>query len=168
MPVESFLDIMLVGSSNKAAYALAEGLVGNLGEKGFVGLMNKKAKEWGLSDTFFADPTGLSPKNVSTSNNLAKLAEYILKNYSKIADISSMKEINLPIFGTVTNTDQLVGEVPEIICSKTGFTEIAKGCLLLVINNKKNNDYFINVVLGADDRFAEMEKIINWANLTCN
>ena len=164
MPVESFLNIMLIGSSNKSAYALAE----LIGEKNFVDLMNQKAKYLGLENTFFADPTGLKSQNISTAKDLIKLAEHILKNYPKIADISKEKEFYVPGFGTVTNTDQLLGEISDVVCSKTGFTTQAKGCLLLVVDNPKNNNYLINVVLGADDRFSEMKKIINWSNSICN
>lgn len=164
MPVESFLEIMLVESSNKSAYALSE----LMGEPEFVALMNKKAKELGLFNTFFDDPTGLSSKNISTSSDLSKLAEYILKNYPKIVDISRTKELNVPNFGKIINTDQLLGEIPEAVCSKTGFTTDAKGCLLLVVYNSKNNNYLINVILGADDRFSEMRKLINWSSAVCN
>lgn len=165
LPIKSFLEIMLVESSNKAAYALSE----LIGEEKFVGLMNKKAKELGLQNTFFTDPTGLSSQDVSTANDLAKLAEYILKsnNYSKIAEISGEKELFVPGFGNIVNTDQLLGEIPDIVCSKTGFTTAAKGCLLLVINNAKNNNYLINVILGADDRFFEMRKLINYSSGIC-
>jgi D-alanyl-D-alanine carboxypeptidase (penicillin-binding protein 5/6) len=163
-PVENFLEIMLVESSNKSAYALSE----LMGEQEFVNLMNKKAKEIGLENTFFVDPTGLSYEDVSTAEDLAKLAEYILKNYPKIGDISKSKEFYVPGFGQVQNTDQLLGEIPDAVCSKTGFTDQAKGCLLLVVNNTPNNDYLINVVLGADDRFAETKKLINWSSQICN
>ena len=168
MPAENFLEIMLVESSNKSAYALSEGPGSTPGEEAFVGLMNQKAKEIGLENTFFADPTGLSPQNVSTADDLVKLAEYILKNYPRIADISRVKEFYVPGFGEVSNTDQLLGEIPEIVCSKTGFTTQAKGCLLLVMNNPKDNGYLINVILGADDRFSEMKQLIDWQNAFCN
>lgn len=164
MPIENFLGIMLIKSSNKSAYALSE----LMGEQKFVNLMNKKAFDIGLINTYFADPTGLSSRNISTAFDLTKLAEYILKNYPKIASISMIKELDIPNFGKFENTDQLLLEVPEIVCSKTGFTTEAKGCLLLVINNPKNNNFIINVVLGADDRFTEMKKLINWSNAICN
>ena len=96
------------------------------------------------------------------------VAEYILKNYPKIADISRVKEFYVPGFGNVENTDQLLGEIPETLCSKTGFTTEAKGCLLLVVNNSKNNDYLINVVLGSDDRFQDMKNLISASNAMCN
>ncbi len=164
MTVNSFLEIMLIESSNKSAYTLSE-LVGT--DK-FIELMNKKAKEMGLRNTFFVDPSGLSSGNVSTAKDLAKLAEYILINYPKIGEITREKNIYIIGFGYVTNTDELLGEIPEIVCSKTGFTTQAKGCLLLAINNLKNKDYFINVVLGADNRFLEMKKLINKSAAVCN
>lgn len=167
MSVESLLDIMIVESSNKSAYALAEGPQGKPGEQKFVQLMNQKASDLGLSNTVFVDPTGLSPYNVSTAEDLARLAEYILKNYPKIANISKVKNFYVPNFGYITNTDQLLDNVPGVACSKTGFTTAAKGCLLLVMNNLKNNDYLINIILGADDRFAEMKKIVDWQMPVC-
>lgn len=162
--VENLLKIMLVGSSNKSAYALAE----QLGIEKFVGKMNEKAKKLGMKNTRYADPTGLSSQNISTANDLVKLSKNILKNYPKIAQISRIQQLSVPGFGTITNTDQLLGEIPEVVCSKTGFTTQAKGCLLLVISNKDSGDYLINVVLGADDRFSEMRKIINWSSEVCN
>lgn len=162
LTVESFLDLMMIESSNKSAYALSE-LIGN-GK--FVGLMNDKAKQIGLYNTVFVDPTGLSSQDVSTAGDLAKLTEYIIKNYPKIADISKAKELLIPGFGKAENTDQLLGEIPEIVCGKTGFTTEAKGCLILATKNQKDNSYFINVILGADDRFAEMKKLVN-LNVSC-
>ena len=168
LTVENLLRIMIVGSSNKSAYALAEGGRGKIGVKEFIDLMNKKAGSLGLKNTFFADPTGLSSENISTASDLAKLAEYILINYPEIAEISRIEELYVPEFGKISNTDLLLGEVPEIVCSKTGFTLAAKGCLLVVLNKPGSNNYLINVVLGADDRFAEMRKIISWFNKSCN
>lgn len=160
MPVQSFLQIMLVGSSNKAAYALAE----KIGTESFVKLMNQKSKDLYLENTFFADPTGLSQFNVSTASDLTKLAEHILKNYPAILKISRAKQLYVQGFGDVVNTDDLLGEVPDVVCSKTGFTKEAKGCLLLITANPEKGNYLINVVLGAEDRFGEMKQIIDLAS----
>ena len=170
MSVESFLDIMLIESSNKSAYALSEGPNGYPGTENFINLMNQKAKAIGMQNTIFVDPTGLSYEDISTAKDLAILAEYILrnKNYSKISDISKREILYVPGFGDVKNTNELLREIPNIICGKTGFTTIAKGCLLLVIDNPQTNDYSINVILGADDRFTEMKKIINGSSTTCS
>jgi D-alanyl-D-alanine carboxypeptidase len=130
--------------------------------------MNLKAKKIGLKNTFFADPTGLSAQNVSTVNDLMTLAKYILKNYPEIAQITTIKNYELDNLGKITNTNQLLTDVPEIIFSKTGFTNYANGCLLIAINNLENNNYLINIILGADDRFLEMKKLINWKNISDN
>jgi len=162
--VDEILHIMLIESSNKAAYALAE----QIGENNFVLLMNQKAQLLGLENTFFADPTGLSPKNVSSANDLVVLIKYILVNYPKIAEISTINSYELENFGTISNTNYLFNEFPNIILSKTGFTNYANGCLVSVLPNSQENDYIINIVLGADDRFLEMRKLINWKNIIQN
>jgi D-alanyl-D-alanine carboxypeptidase len=157
MAVKNLLEVMLIKSSNKAAYALSE----LMGQEKFIELMNKKAKEIDMTSTVFVDSTGLSSQNVSAARDLIKLTNHILKNYPKIADISSSKEFFIEGLGVMENTDQLLNEMPEIVYSKTGFTTEAKGCLLLAIKDLKNDGYFINVILGADDRFLEMKKLIN-------
>lgn len=161
LTIEEYLDIMLIESSNKAAVTLAE----KIGTKNFVALMNEKVKLIGLSNTYFEDPSGISEKNYSTSYDLSILAEYVLKNYPKIVDISRIQELDVLDFGKITNTNQLLGQIPEIIGGKTGFTTAARGCLLLVVKNIESNDYLIYVVLGSEDRFLEIKNIIDWTNL---
>ena len=158
------LYITLVESSNKSAYALAE----QMGVEKFVALMNQRASQLGMKNTFYADPTGLSAENVSTATDLVKLIKYIVKNYPEISQISRTKEYEVPNFGKITNTNQLLGEMPQIVCGKTGFTTVAKGCLILVTNSQNSSNLIINVILGSDDRFLEMKKMVDWSNATCN
>src|SRR5256885_9128694 len=63
--------IALMASENRAAAALGRSYPG--GTQAFVAAMNKMAAELGMSDTRFVDPTGLSPQNVSSAHDLAKL-----------------------------------------------------------------------------------------------
>jgi D-alanyl-D-alanine carboxypeptidase len=164
LSAKALLQIMIVGSSNKAASALSE----QFSQEKFVDLMNEKARSLGLVNTIFVDSTGLSPQNVSTAKDLLKLAEYVIRNYPELAEISRIKELYVSGVGLIVNTNQILGSFPEVVCSKTGFTAAAKGCLLLVTSNLKSGDYLINIILGADDRFSEMEKLVNWSNETCN
>lgn len=160
--VSDFLHMMIIGSCNKSALALSE----KMGEEKFITLMNQKAKEIGMLDTSFVEPAGLSEKNYSTAEDLVALVKYILSEskYSKIIDISRQKEFYSEESGVFENTNQLLVELPDIIGGKTGFTEEAKGCLILIIYNEKSNDYVIDIILGSDDRFLEMKKIINHIN----
>lgn len=78
--VGDLLYAMLLESSNDAAEILAE----HLGRPAFLDLMNKKAEELGMTNTFFEDPSGLSPRNVSTAEDLFLLAEDIRAHYPEI------------------------------------------------------------------------------------
>ena len=159
--VTELLYFSLIRSSNKAAYALSE----QIGQEVFVDLMNKKAAEAGLQNTFFKDPTGLSPENVSTAKDLQKFAEYIIKHYPEVINITRTKKLNLPNLGEIENTNEILGEIPDIMGGKTGFTKEAGGCMLLIRKNLSTGGFFIYVILGSDDRFAEMRKLIMLSNL---
>ena len=173
LSVENLLHIMLLESSNDAAFALTT----PIGEGGFVGLMNFYAKNVGLGNTQFVNSSGLEPddpkepKNFSTTIDLAKLAKYILENYPQIFEITSKQHYEvLKPDGFVhhfipQNTNKLLGEIPKIIGGKTGWSPEAKGCLLLILKNPKGNSYFINVILGSNDRFGEMRKIVDILNI---
>lgn len=168
LSVENLLHIMLIESSNDAAFALTT----PIGEEGFVGLMNFYAKNLGLENTQFVNSSGLEPddskepKNLSTTTDLAKLAKYILENYPQIFEITSKQyyEVLKPD-GFVhhfipKNINELLGEIPEIIGGKTGWALEAGGCLLLVLKGLQKDSYYIAVILGSNDRFSEMRKII--------
>ena len=169
LSVENLLYIMLLESSNDAAFALTIPIE----EKNFIELMNFYAEKIGLNSTSFVNPTGLEPddprepKNYSSAQDLSELAEYILRRYSRIFEFTnnqSRKIINED--GSIhhiisENTNKLLLEVPEIIGGKTGWTPQAGGCLLIVLKDPENSDYYINVILGSEDRFTEMLKIIN-------
>lgn len=169
--VKYLLYPLLMESSNDAAFALANDYDG-IAEREFVGLMNQDAESLGLTDTLFFNPSGLDPEkpdrniNVSTASNLAKLAKGLLGEYL-LWEILSTPKIN--IYGQeLFNTNELLGKFPGIIGGKTGYTEKAQGCFILVIEAPKGKGYIINVILGANDRFQEMEKLINWLNQAYN
>jgi len=160
--IHELLNLMFFFSSNDAAYALAE----QIGVENFVDKMNQKAKEIGLENTHFSNPTGLDPENLkwslenkdyfnySTAKDLILLGKYILKNYPLIFEFSDLR-----------NKIQLL-ENQYLIGMKTGYTNEAGGCIFLVFSNDKG-DYFLNVILGAksrEERFLQMQKLVDWIN----
>ena len=68
---DELLLLALMASENRAASALARTYPG--GTDAFVRAMNAKAQTLGMRDTRFTDPTGLSPENVSSARDLARL-----------------------------------------------------------------------------------------------
>jgi D-alanyl-D-alanine carboxypeptidase (penicillin-binding protein 5/6) len=169
LPVEYLLYPLLMESSNDAAFALANDYEG-MNRKEFVNLMNLEAQKLNLQNTHFFNVTGLDTEesgtemNYSTAADLARLAKELLKD-PLIWKILSTPKFDL--YGPeLVNTNELLGEVPGIIGGKTGYTELAKGCFLLVLEAPKGHGYVVNVILGAGNgsyRFLEMEKLIDWA-----
>ncbi len=164
--LDDLFKIMLVSSNNIAASALAEHTSGN--ENNFVDLMNKKAKELGLKDTVFYNPTGLDQENenVSTAYDIAQLVDYSLDKpliweYSKIQN-ATLNSLDGKIIHRIKNTNLLVGKLENIIGGKTGFTDEAGGCLVLIAFNPEKKSRIITVVLNANDRFLQTEKLMNW------
>ena len=172
VPVKELLSMALIESSNDAAYALATPNIQTerLEEKSFVDLMNLEAyHNVGLNPetTHFINPTGLDPKdssqitNHSTSEDLVKLAKHLIKYKPEILEILSQKE-NGDFSYTLENTNKLLGEIEGIIGGKTGYTDRARGCLILILEGPRKNTFLINVILGSENRFKEMEQLINW------
>jgi len=171
-PVKYLLYPLLMESSNDAAFSLANDYDGMTEEK-LVRLMNLKAQELNLKDTYFVNPSGLDPEenkletdiNYSTANDLAKLTKELLKK-PLIWEILSTPRYNL--YGPeLLNTNYLLGEVPGIVGGKTGYTDMAQGCMILVTLAPKNAGFLINVILGTNGkngRFEEMKKLVNWLN----
>lgn len=161
------LYIMLMESSNDAAIALAETVKKNKNID-FIDLMNEKAKELNLRNTSFSDPSGYNSDNVSTIRDIVKLIKY---SFSQpiIWKILKTPEIDLSSYDGkikhhLVNTDKLLNRMPEIVGGKTGYTLEAQGCLVLVIEQSKSQEYLITVVLGAQERFLETEKLVDWVN----
>jgi D-alanyl-D-alanine carboxypeptidase len=165
--IKDLLYFLLVASNNTAANALSQ----LKGEKEFVSLMNIKAKKLKMSKTVFFNPTGIDPDypekkvNLSTAKDLIKLGKEILKDPFLI-EILATKEIDIYSRNNLTpyklvNTNELLGKISDVIVGKTGWTPLAKDCLLLITKAPKKG-VIISVVLGSNNRFEETKKLIEW------
>lgn len=174
LKVKELIPIMLIESSNDAAFALTK----VIGEAGFLDLMNFKAKELGLLQTHFYNPTGVDPEaynmpqdqiNYSTANDIAKLTKNLIFNQPEFLKIVSQKEYLLfkeeKLVSTLKNTNELLGEIPEVIGGKTGTTDRAGQCLMVImkLNNSNENEYAIAVILNSKNRFDDMKTFLNCA-----
>ncbi|MBU3923212.1 serine hydrolase [Patescibacteria group bacterium] len=160
LKVKDLLHIMLIESSNDAATALV--LDGHIGYKEFIDLMNQKAKDLNLKNTYFIDPAGLSSQNISSVIDLANLTQYTL-NYPILWNILETSEIQIysidnKFVHSLKSTNILLDMVN---IGKTGYTNEAKGCMLTASNIQDN--YLITVVLGSDQREEDTKTLITWA-----
>ncbi|MBI2594909.1 MAG: D-alanyl-D-alanine carboxypeptidase, partial [Candidatus Colwellbacteria bacterium] len=88
---DDLIKAMLIVSSNDAA----EALVGHYGQEKFIAEMNRLAAAAGMSNTVFADATGLSARNISTANDLNRLVQFIWSEDPKIFAITRLSTVNI-------------------------------------------------------------------------
>jgi len=162
LSVKNLLYISLIESSNRASYALSE----VIGPDEFIGKMNETSQRIGLTNTRFVDSSGLDEGSYSTSEDLIKLTKYLYENYPLFGEIISLKSFNLylpngKLHHKLLNTNKFLGQIDGLLGGKTGWTSLAKGCFMIIIKDSQDKNYSIYVVLGAEDRFLEMGKIIN-------
>ncbi|MEQ1879518.1 MAG: serine hydrolase [Burkholderiales bacterium] len=130
------LKLALMASENRAAAALGRNYPG--GTEAFVREMNRRAEELGMNDTRFADATGLTPHNVSTAADLAKLAE-AAHNYPLIREYTTSNSFRLESEDQrrgrtlqFVNSNRLIKSNSwEIGLSKTGYISEAGRCLVM-------------------------------------
>ncbi|MDP3057123.1 MAG: serine hydrolase [bacterium] len=171
--VGDLLKIMLIASSNGAARAIAEDITkkNNSKEQGiryFVGLMNNFAEKEGLTGTHFTNPDGVDERdNYSTAKDVVTLSRGLLNDYPEIFSITIIDKINIRSADGkndhfIKNTNKLLGNLPGIIGGKTGYTDEAGESLLLVVEDSTRQHRIVAVVIGANGRFSEMEKLVKW------
>lgn len=161
-----FKDILyglLVYSANDAAETIAANYPG--GRDNFVAAMNVKAKELSLTNSHFANPSGLEEGyHVSTARDLVRVAETAMKN-TTFAKVVATKEIVVTsvdgkIKHDLTNINQLLGKVDGVLGVKTGWTENARENLVTYID--RDNKKVMIALLGSQDRFGETKELIDW------
>ena len=161
---DELLLLALMSSENRAAAALGRTHPG--GTQAFVAAMNAKAVALGMGDSRFVDPTGLSPDNVSSARDLAKLVR-AAHDYPLIRDYSTRERATVRVYGrpqAFRNTNGLVRSSRwEIGLSKTGYISEAGRCLVMRVHLASKD--LIVVLLdswGRHSRVGDANRIRRW------
>jgi D-alanyl-D-alanine carboxypeptidase (penicillin-binding protein 5/6) len=120
------LQALLLPSANNVAQILAAWDAGSV--DAFVAKMNATAASLGLAATHYTDPSGLAPSTMSTATDQTLLAERALR-IPAFAEIVAEPTATLPVAGTVTNWNSLLG-ADGVFGVKTGSTAEAGGNLV--------------------------------------
>lgn len=171
---------LMLRSGNDAALMIAKYVGGSVDN--FVNMMNDKAKEIGMENTTFNNPSGLDGDglkgNYSTAYDMALLTSYALKNKTYV-QISSTKKYKVKTnlnYYSWTNKHKLLSSYKHATTGKTGYTELAKrtlvttasknGVNLIVVTLNDGNDWQDHVDLF-EYGFSEYKKykIISRGNL---
>jgi D-alanyl-D-alanine carboxypeptidase (penicillin-binding protein 5/6) len=179
------LQMMLLVSSNDAATA-ASRLVGSGGQDSiepsiartrFIQMMNDEAEKLGLVSLEFSNESGLDIKETEndsvlvrraggfgSARDVAQLASVLWKKYPDVFEITAHKDARMmsqsEITHTLINTNEITGHIPGLMASKTGYTDLAGGNLVVIFDISIGHPV-VAVVLGSTQkgRFEDMEKI---------
>ncbi len=171
--LKDLLNFTLIESSNDGMGAIASTLnsyeiINNINA---VGMMNKKAKRLGLKDTVFINETGLDiDDNMSGAYSSAYDVSLLLKtivrdNLDLISSTNKQSKIFISesnIKHTASNTNVYMNQIPGLIASKTGLTDLAGGNLAVILDVGFMHPVVI-VVLGSttNGRFTDVIKLAN-------
>ena len=165
----SVLDLfkgVAIASGNDAVVALAEAVAGS--ESNFVSMMNKRAKELGLTNTNFKNPHGLDDDNhYSTSRDMSIIAKELVKHnevlkYTKVYEDYLRENTDRKIW--LVNTNRLVRFYDGVDGLKTGYTEKAGYCMTATA--MKDGMRIIAVVMGEETskiRNQEVSEMLDYA-----
>lgn len=163
--VKQLLYALMLRSANDSAIALAQSTSGHVSR--FVTLMNRTARQLGMTGTTYQDPDGLNPGSRGTAWDLSLIAQTDMKNplFRKIVDT---KETSLPHNPIVQNLNGLLYRDPTVIGVKTGWTTEAGFNLVFAATRMVHGKpvTLLGVIMhgtgGFPPEYQDAEKILNW------
>ena len=164
--VDDLLKGIIVASGNDACVALAEGIAGT--EENFVDIMNEKAAEIGMTDTNFANSSGINDtENYSTVRDIAIMSKYLIKNYPEYYPLYAETEFTWDRTGgdpiTQSNRNNLLFKRLGVDGIKTGYLAVEK--YSLASSMKKDTRRLISVISGLETKASRVNqsiKLLNW------
>jgi len=161
--VKDMLKAIVIASGNDASVAMAEYLAGS--EEVFVGRMNERAAELGMTETIFKNCSGLPEEgHVASARDIAIMSRELLLNHPTIREYTTiwMDSLRDGSF-TLANTNKLVRFYQGATGLKTGSTSVAKFCLSA--SAERDGMELIAVIMAADSsdiRFAAARKLLDY------
>lgn len=172
--VKELADFALVTSYNSAAYMLSDAVGRLLGDgngiEQFAAGMNITAEDLKLSSMKFYNATGLDVSSTAagaygSARDVSLLVEHIYTKYPEILRPTTAPKTrlynSLGQFHEANNTNEIISEIPNLLGSKTGYTDLAGGNLTIIFDTGFNHPVVITV-LGSTrtERFSDMKKLI--------
>ena len=174
LTIQELNELALVSSSNDAAFALANAAGALLGDRNptqqFTAAMNIRADELGLDSMRFDSTTGLdinssTPGAIGSAKDISFLVEHIIETYPEVVSITTEPTTRVynsaGYFHDAENTNPIVQAIPNLIASKTGYTDLAGGNLTVAFDLGLNRPIIVTV-LGStrDQRFTDVLTLI--------
>lgn len=153
--IKALYDVALIRSANEAAVTLAEAVAGT--EEAFVKRMNERANELGMTQTTFANASGLDAvsaglpgDNLTSASDLMKLSLAFLTKFPEVLDVTRQATVDLDGLRFDATNRMLAKRdlaYPGMLGLKTGTTDEAGYCFIGV--STRDGRTILSVVLGA-------------------
>lgn len=157
--LEDLIYGLMLRSGNDAALVIAKAVAGDTSK--FVDLMNKKAKEIGMDDTTFNNPSGLDEEkgNLSSAYDMALLMSYAMQNidFKKITGTKKHTVKTNKNTYVWHNKNKLLNQYKYTTGGKTGYTKIAKRTLVTSASKDGLNLAVVTLNDGSD--WADHKKL---------
>lgn len=178
--LKDIIDLTLVESSNDGAAAIAgawlafqkenSSFEGKDGKSAFVEAMNEKVKELGLEQTYFLNETGLDKNEFisggyGSARDTAKLFSLAVGKFPVTFEATRYSATNVSSIGNTNyklkNTNSSVEKIPGIIASKTGYTDLAGGNLVIMFDAGLGRPIAISVLGSSKEgRFEDVSALV--------
>lgn len=161
------MHLSLMSSENRAAHALGRTFPGGMDH--FVQLMNLKARELGMTDTHYVEPTGLHSRNRSSARDLATLVN-VAYDQPLLRDLSTSPSHEVHVGKrtlTFNNSNRLVRSSDwDIGLQKTGYISEAGRCLVMQANvaGRQLIMVFLDAA-GSISRMQDAERVRRWVEM---
>ena len=164
--VENLLKGIIVASGNDACIAIAEGIAGS--EENFADIMNEKASDIGMTNTNFANSSGINdPDNYSTVRDIAMMSQYLIKNHPEYYELFKETKFTWDRTGgdpiTQGNRNPLLYKKVGVDGIKTGYLAVEKYSLASTM--KRDERRLIAVASGFETKNSRSSgslKILSW------
>lgn len=172
--VKDLADFALISSYNSAAYTLATAVGEFLGDDDavaqFVAAMNIRAEELELTTLSYDNPTGLDVSAteagaLGSARDTTFLMEYILLNHPEILTPTVTEYTRLynqsGVYHEAHNTNEILTDIPNLLGSKTGYTDLAGGNLTIAFDAGYNRPIIVTVLGSSrNERFSDIKKLV--------
>jgi len=169
--LDELVEFMLMVSSNDAARALADATALYENSLSFSNLINTDVIEIGLANTYFSNPSGLdTSKDLSgafgTAEEVAKFFNFAIQKYPEVFSVTSKLEKEFisesGFIHKAENTNESVRDITGLVASKTGFTDLAGGNLVVAYDIGPGKR-MVAVVLGStvEERESDIKQLVN-------
>jgi len=166
------MDYTLIVSSNDGMRAIASVVGSQLGfsptttpQEFFIREMNKNAQQLGLKQTYFLNQSGLDVSSTlsggyGSAQDIVLLVKNMLETNPHLLEATSFKELSVSSQNgahEALNTNKAIYQIPNVLASKTGFTDLSGGNVVIAFNAGINRPIIISVLGSSyDGRFTDL------------